>query len=314
MTLGSVGGTGNDGGSIDTSFTGGFQSAGDHSPTLVEQSIGAGGGFELVSGDDAPQITLGGSAGAQGDGGDITIVNDGTILTQGDGSHGAVLQTIGGGGGAVFGDFTNPELTLNTDNSGDGGDIDYTQNGDIATLGDGAFGIIAQTLGGGGGFVDGLFAGNAGGTGTPGSISLDVAGSVQTEGDGSNAVLMQSIGGGIGGDIDYSQAGDIITLGDDSIGIIAQSLGGTGGWVGGNFARGNRHRHRGLAHVRRHRLNPDPGRRLAWRAAADHRRRRRRQHRLYAGRRCRHRGRWRHRHHRAKLRWRRRLHRRQFRQ
>ena len=82
VTLGSVGGTGNDGGSIDTSFTGGFQSAGDHSPTLVEQSIGAGGGFELVSGDDAPQITLGGSAGAQGDGGDITIVNDGTILTK----------------------------------------------------------------------------------------------------------------------------------------------------------------------------------------------------------------------------------------
>ena len=72
VTLGSVGGTGNDGGSIDTSFTGGFESAGDHSPTLVQQSIGAGGGFELVSGDDAPQITLGGSAGAQGNGGDIT--------------------------------------------------------------------------------------------------------------------------------------------------------------------------------------------------------------------------------------------------
>ena len=235
MTLGSTGGTGNDGAPVVGVYSDGFESDGDYSPALIQQSIGAGGGVQMVSGDDSPNITLGGSAGANGDGGDVTVVNSGNFLTLGTRSHALVMQSIGGGGGAVLGDFNNPLLTLNTDNSGDGGDIVFVQSGNMNTVGDGAFGIIAQTLGGGGGFVDGFFAGNAGGTGTPGSITSVIGGTVQTEGAGASAILMQSIGGGIGGDITYVQSGSVITMGDNSLGIIAQSLGGNGGWVDGDY-------------------------------------------------------------------------------
>ena len=227
--LGATGGSGNDGGTINTSFSGGFQTQGAHSAALIIQSIGAGGGQALIQGDDSPNVVLGGNSGATGSGEDITVENDGSIYTEGKGSHAVLLQSIGGGGGAVFGDFTSPTVTLSDDNSGDAGDIDYTQHGDIVTLGDGALGIIAQSIGGGGGFVDGTFAGTAGGSGAAGALSLDVNGTIYTQGDRSYAVFMQSVGDGIGGVIDYDQSGDIVTWGDGAIGLIMQSLGGPGG-------------------------------------------------------------------------------------
>ena len=85
------------------------------------------------------------------------------------------------------------------------------------TDGDGAIGIIAQSLGGGGGYADGVF-GNGGGTGNAGdrgrSQWLDLH-----NGDGSHGALLQSIGGGNGGDVDYTQVGDILAIGDNSIGL-----------------------------------------------------------------------------------------------
>ena len=64
------------------------------------QSIGGGGGAVMLWGDPHPQITLGGSAGAEGSGGAVTLTNNGTIGTLGKGSYAVVLQSIGGGGGA----------------------------------------------------------------------------------------------------------------------------------------------------------------------------------------------------------------------
>ena len=40
---------------------------------------------------------------------------------------------------------------------GIGGDIDYVQSGNVITMGDNSIGIIAQSLGGNGGWVDGDF-------------------------------------------------------------------------------------------------------------------------------------------------------------
>ena len=74
---------------------------------------------------------------------------------------------------------------------GDGGAIDYTQAGNVVTAGDGSIGIIAQSLGGGGGFAADAF-GNAGGTGNAGSIGFDLNGSIFTAGDGSHGALLQS--------------------------------------------------------------------------------------------------------------------------
>ncbi|MDY6923439.1 MAG: autotransporter outer membrane beta-barrel domain-containing protein [Pseudomonadota bacterium] len=201
VSLGADGGAGLDGGLVNAVFTGGIDTTGDSAIGLIVQSIGAGGGEARLSGAVGPDITLGGFNGASGAGGAVSLSNTGEVFTAGARAHGVFLQSIGGGGGAVFGDFTTATLTLNADNAGDGGAIVFDQTGDINVLGDGAFGVVAQSLGGGGGWVDGVFAGTAGGAGQGGSIDLDLGGQVFAAGDGGVAILAQSLGAGGGGDI-----------------------------------------------------------------------------------------------------------------
>src|SRR5690606_35511623 len=152
-------------GRIDQTLSGGAVATGDFSPALILQSVGAGGGVVTLAGDGYQQVVLGGSAGAQGAGGEISLANSGSIASLGVGGYAVVLQSIGGGGAAVFGDFTNADVQLNSDNAGDDGAIAFTQTGDIGALGDGSVGILAQSLGGGGCLVNGVFAGTAGGQG-----------------------------------------------------------------------------------------------------------------------------------------------------
>src|SRR3546814_13541014 len=74
-------------------------------------------------------------------------------------SHAIIAQSIGGGGG-LAGDVSLP-LQLDRDawggssggepSSGNGHAVNVTVNGPIATTGDGAFRITAQSLSGGGG-------------------------------------------------------------------------------------------------------------------------------------------------------------------
>src|SRR5690606_16949351 len=103
--LGADGGAGHAGGDITAALDGGVATLGDFAHGLVAQSIGAGGGQARITGGGALDVTLGGFSGAQGDGGAVTLTNAGTIYTEGARAHGVFLQSIGGGGGAVFGDF-----------------------------------------------------------------------------------------------------------------------------------------------------------------------------------------------------------------
>ncbi len=113
-----------------------------------------------------------------------------------------MLQSMGGGGGAVFTSAAAANVTLSADNSGSGGNIAFTQNGSIGTLGDNSYALFAQSVGGGGGFVDGSFAGSAGGAGGAGTITLDLNGDVLALGAGSTGLFAQSIAAnGLGGDI-----------------------------------------------------------------------------------------------------------------
>ncbi|HYD28092.1 autotransporter outer membrane beta-barrel domain-containing protein [Brevundimonas sp.] len=206
-TLGSDAGSGLGGGDVAGVFSGGLQTMGDNAVGLLAQSIGGGGGEIRASGVDLLNVALGGTGGAAGDGGDIDLSNDGGVFTSGDRSHGVFLQSIGGGGGAVFSGVAAPVVTLNSDNSGDGGSIHFDQTGDIVVTGAGAYGLIAQSLGGGGGWVDGVFAGTAGGAGAGGTIDLSIAGAVFAPGVGSTAIFAQSLGAGGGGDITLSSDG-----------------------------------------------------------------------------------------------------------
>jgi hypothetical protein len=199
LSLGANGGSGLNGGTVSATLSDGITTFGDHSVGLFAQSIGAGGGDVRLSGVAANSVALGGLAGASGAGGDLDLTNTGDITTYGVASHAVFLQSVGGGGGAVFGDPTT--LTLSSANAGDGGAIHFTQTGDIIAAGAGAYGIVAQSIGGGGGWVDGLFSGTAGGAGKGGAITLNLAGTVAAPTDGAYGVFAQSSGGQGGSDI-----------------------------------------------------------------------------------------------------------------
>ena len=129
---------------------------------LVFQSVGAGGGVANLLGVDAVAVTLGGAANASGDGGNLAVTNTGDVITEGIRAHGVFLQSLGGGGGAVFTSAAAPTVTLSAQNSGNGGNLAFTQNGSIVTHGDQAYGLFAQSVGGGGGYVDAAFRGQRG--------------------------------------------------------------------------------------------------------------------------------------------------------
>ncbi|MFM5954268.1 MAG: hypothetical protein ACKOPE_08195 [Novosphingobium sp.] len=209
VSLGANGGGPNDGGDVNVSFSGGFTTQGNNANALIVQSIGGGGGEVLLSGAGPVTVILGGQGGASGTGGSVTVTNNGAVLTSGTSSNGLLLQSIGGGGGTLFGAGPNPQLTLSSDNSGDGGAITLNQTGNVSVLGDGSNGIIAQSLGGGGGYIDGTYFGTSGGSGSGGTIDLTVNGSVFAPGANSSAILAQSLGSLGAGNISVSATGDV---------------------------------------------------------------------------------------------------------
>ncbi len=259
VSVGGSGGASGDGGPVVVDNSGSISTTGSSSPAIFAQSIGAGGGtggdgeigigqwltgiqskalagflegVEATGGAvysatkfyKSAKIAIGGSGGASGDGGDVTVTNGNAIETSGSSAHAILAQSFGGGGG-VGGDASNAVLSLFTlagdgTASGAGGTVTVSSPGAISTSGDYAMGIVAQSGGGGGGL-----AGKAGS-----GISDDY---------GSNAILLffpldpeitgkdpSSRGGG---DVVVETAGSIVTSGVSAHGIFAQSIGGGGG-------------------------------------------------------------------------------------
>ncbi|MGW8160781.1 MAG: autotransporter outer membrane beta-barrel domain-containing protein, partial [Desulfobulbales bacterium] len=184
----------NDGGDMNLNYTGDLSTVGDLSAGQIIQSIGAGGGQLQLTGLDSLDISIGATGNSSGNGGNIEANNEGNIVTAGELSYGIMIQSIGGGGGAAFTDLDESavNLTLNSDNSGDGGTIDFAQTGDIIVSGDRSIGVFAQSLGGGGGVVDRLFADTAGGAGNSGAITLNLDGSIEALGQDGVGVFAQS--------------------------------------------------------------------------------------------------------------------------
>ena len=231
VTMGSSGGTGHDADNITLDMQGDIYTAGDRGQGILAQSIGAGGGDLRLSHAGQTSVLLGGQQGATGNGGRLLLQNSGLISTQGDQAHALFLQSIGGGGGALFSDL-NPSqinLTLSNNGAGNGGAISLDQEGDLLTGGMNAYAAFVQSIGGGGGAIDDIFAGSSGGIGNGGDLTLSLSGTIMTAGDGSRGVFAQSEGGiGSGGDIDAAVSGLIRTQGRDADAIRVVSVGGTG--------------------------------------------------------------------------------------
>ena len=220
VRLGSVAGGELDGGAVALEIAGDTSTRGDHASGIVLQSIGGGGGGATVLGVDSIDVTIGGMASANGDAGNVEFANRGNVTTAGAGAHGVFLQSIGGGGGAVFTDSGKVSVTTSASNAGDGGAIRYTQQGDVLTSGLNSYGVVAQSLGGGGGFVDGEFKGSSGGAGSGGTVVLDLEGNIAARGAGSTGLFVQSAGRDGAGDIAVTLGtGLAIVGGVDGIGV-----------------------------------------------------------------------------------------------
>ncbi len=80
---------------------------GANTPGIFVQSVGGGGGRANVDVTSetgalgASSFALGGTGGSNESGGDVITPESGSITTTGEAAHGAVIQSVGGGGGAL---------------------------------------------------------------------------------------------------------------------------------------------------------------------------------------------------------------------
>lgn len=241
---------------------------------LVTSSGGMGGKGAKV--DNFPLGGWGGNGGAAGAGGSATL-NFGAagtaakIFTTTDGYNGAVVQSVGGGGGNG-GDSTGLVHTGGGVGQGGGAGgsvVVNAQNGFLVTGGADASGLIAQSVGGGGGLggnstdrsivVSESIGGNGGSGGNGGVVDVTIGPDMviaSTSAQGGGGVLAQSVGGngGVGGSSNTQGAsifslgiggtgfsggaadkvtvvsqGLVTTYGDHANGIQGQSVGGGGG-------------------------------------------------------------------------------------
>jgi len=277
VSIGRGGGAGGNGGTVDVTNSGTIVTRGIRAYGALAQSIGGGGGSggaanaaanSVLGGGDiktedgkvspigntySAAVAVGGGGGQAGSGDTVGVTNSGSILTAGYGAHAIMAQSIGGGGGVGAEGTVNNSTTIGIGGSfsgsgaaaGTGGAITITNTGSIATLGDDAYGILAQSIGGSGGAagagcsnsnaltVQGFSAsrclgnGNVGLSGNASSwndssdLSLTVGGSAGSSGDGGTVTV----------DVD---SGSIVTTGARAIAIVAQSVGGGGGLVAAN--------------------------------------------------------------------------------
>lgn len=239
LSMGGTGGGGADGKSVNVAAQGKIYTLGDHSYGILAQSVGGGGGnggsstAQTASTSGGITMSFGGKGAAGGNGGNVAVDFDGfstRIETGvehnpfvGKNSHGIFAQSVGGGGGsggssvaggvsaggAISLSFGGPGGT-----GGVGGDVNVdTLFSTIQTFGPRSYGILAQSVGGGGG---------DGGTSVAGSISAIGAINLSMGGAGAS--------GSDGGLVTLRPSGtNVTTSGDDSHGLFAQSLGGGGG-------------------------------------------------------------------------------------
>ena len=299
---GGKGGSGGDGGDVTVASAGDIATSGPKSEGIFAQSVGGGGGDAgatkpatsntlRVGSHVQGAIGVGGRGGSAGHGGQVTVTNQGSIATAGDLSYGIHAQSIGGGGGAggatvaSSGTLSAFNIAIGGDggSNGDGGRIQVEQGGRVETLGRDAAGILAQSIGGGGGLatlmtsvvpdngggkgesrtgliphtapIYAAIGGAAGAAGDGGTVDIDVSRAMLTNGIDAYGVVAQSIGGGgglvvgsngitpafpssgklrgNGGSVDIDVSSFVVTAGDGAVAVLAQSIGGGGGLVGG---------------------------------------------------------------------------------
>ncbi|KIC42137.1 hypothetical protein RA27_01665, partial [Ruegeria sp. ANG-R] len=266
---GGTGGHSADGGNVTVTQRGDISTSGDSADGIYALSVSNNGGN---GGSQWGLVGSSGDGGYGGSGGTVVVntTSSASILTTGDYANGIYAQSIGGSGGSA-GTSGNLLVSLigGADNGGNGGRVTVSHGGAIETRGDFARGIVAQSIGGGGGSGGtggGLVSlslggiGSNGGSGDAVSATVQGTGSILTSGAGADGVMAQSIGGsggtgansyglvaiggtgsrgGTGAAVSVTNLGRIVTGGNGARGIIAQSIGGGGGGGGSSGGVGS---------------------------------------------------------------------------
>ncbi len=256
-----LGGSGSAGGSagnvtLTNTTAGVVHTRGESGHAVFAQSIGGGGGSGAAAGG---LVALGGKGSSGGSSATVTVTNNGALITEGKDARGIFAQSIGGGGGSGGGTGGVFALGGGSSTGSNGGQVNVTNKGNIATSLTGSDAIFAQSIGGGGGSgasSGGLVAlgGSGSGGGNGNRVTITNSGFLSTGGRLARGIFAQSIGGGggsggtngglvsIGGsagggsnasDVTIKNTGKINTKGDWATGVFAQSIGGGGG-SGGN--------------------------------------------------------------------------------
>ncbi|MVW72018.1 hypothetical protein GOQ25_10825, partial [Bordetella sp. 15P40C-2] len=270
ITTGKTLGAGGAGGS-----TGNLTVSLDAASSLLTRGTGAVGLFaQTASG--AGGNPVGNSAnsqvqdGAGGNTGDIEVLNHGSITTQGVDAIGILAQALAGSaGGADTDDGLFGSAPQSGSSVGRAGWVYLTHSGTLTTEGDTAHGVVAQSLGGGGGVALGRRVAALGGTSTTtalrsdargAQVNADSSGSLRTQGTSAIGILAQSIGGGGGlasgiegvvkvgsqgggggrADLTRADLNEFLlsTTADSAHGVVAQSIGGGGGVLSNAHAQG----------------------------------------------------------------------------
>ena len=228
-TIGGSGGEGGAGGNVTVTSTGSIETDADDSIGVLAQSVGGGGGNSsfaisaMVGQLDSAALDLGSNATGSGGVKGTVIVNvkGGSIKTLGALSYGVLVQSVGGGGGNAALSVPDPltvgpggvTLTVGAGGAvaGDGNMLTAGNVNPVATTGAGSVGLIAQSIGGGGGME-----GDSGDLTIANGVIADLVG-------GTSSV------GGSGMTVNFSNSGAVSTTGDDAFGLMAQSIGGGGG-------------------------------------------------------------------------------------
>jgi len=306
IALGGRSGSSGNGAFVDVTNSGSVATAGSASLGVLAASIGGGGGtggFTTTSaGSQNVSVQLGGDGGSNGVGSTVKVTNTAptangvtpSITTTGSYAAGIGAVSLGGGGGVLTLNQTTTDATTGGAVSdaglqmssfrmagldatsvcdttaatcGNGGEVDVTAQV-LQTAGTNAHGVVAQSVGGGGGWVIGAATGGAGYfnnvnglSGNGGTVTVNDANNISTAGNGAYGILAQSVGGGglLAGDLSASttvmsaftpqtdgigslgnggavnvyvdKGATLSTSGDKAVGVFAQSVGGGGGLV-----------------------------------------------------------------------------------
>ena len=211
LNLGATGGAGGDGGVVNLSASAAIETKGAGAPGVLAQSIGGGGGAVTFDSEGAQNSNVNVSLGGGTGNGGAVSVTVGPVVTFGAGSAGVIAQSIGGGGGLALANGAVADFVTAPASTGDGEAVSVTTQGVIVTQGTAADGVVAQSIGGGGGFA----------------LALTSTGAVS-----SFPSYVSTSSTGSGGAVSVTVGAPITVLERDSFGVIAQSVGGGGGLFG----------------------------------------------------------------------------------